>query len=52
MGLYYTFPLIGPSLGSFLGGALSLTPLTWRMPFIFLAGYGTLTSAYDRLRTR
>lgn len=40
VGLYYTFPLIGPSLGSFLGGAFSLSSLTWRVPFIFLAAYG------------
>ncbi|THU91473.1 MFS general substrate transporter [Dendrothele bispora CBS 962.96] len=36
MGIYYIAPLIGPSAGALLGGALT-TGFTWRGPFYFLA---------------
>ncbi|KAJ3880099.1 MFS general substrate transporter [Lentinula edodes] len=39
MGIYYIAPLLGPSLGSILGGGLT-TAFTWRGPFYFLAIMG------------
>ncbi|KAJ4482465.1 major facilitator superfamily domain-containing protein [Lentinula aciculospora] len=39
MGIYYIAPLLGPSLGSILGGGLT-TAFTWRGPFYFLAILG------------
>ncbi|KAF9068628.1 major facilitator superfamily domain-containing protein [Rhodocollybia butyracea] len=41
MGIYYIAPLLGPSLGSILGGGLT-TAFTWRGPFYFLAIMGVL----------
>ncbi|KAF5376834.1 hypothetical protein D9757_008897 [Collybiopsis confluens] len=39
MGIYYIAPLLGPSIGSILGGGLT-TAFTWRGPFYFLAIIG------------
>lgn len=39
MGIYYIAPLLGPSLGSLLGGALT-TAFDWRGPFYFLTIMG------------
>ncbi|KAJ3766891.1 vacuolar DHA amino acid exporter [Lentinula raphanica] len=39
MGIYYIAPLLGPSLGSIIGGGLT-TAFTWRSPFYFLAIMG------------
>ncbi|KAL7009568.1 hypothetical protein EMMF5_000475 [Cystobasidiomycetes sp. EMM_F5] len=43
IGVYYLFPLLGPSLGTLLGGALTLTPAGWRASFWFLVAYGAST---------
>ncbi|PPQ71064.1 hypothetical protein CVT26_011466 [Gymnopilus dilepis] len=39
MGLYYAAPLLGPSLGPIIGGALT-SLFSWRMTFYFLAIFG------------
>ncbi|KAF9062176.1 vacuolar DHA amino acid exporter [Rhodocollybia butyracea] len=39
MGIYYIAPLLGPSVGSILGGVLT-TAFTWRGPFWFLTIMG------------
>ena len=39
MGIYYIAPLLGPSIGSIIGGGLT-TAFTWRGPFYFLAIMG------------
>ncbi|KIK69879.1 hypothetical protein GYMLUDRAFT_151027 [Collybiopsis luxurians FD-317 M1] len=39
MGIYYIAPLLGPSVGSILGGGLT-TAFTWRGPFYFLTIMG------------
>ncbi|KAF9062174.1 vacuolar DHA amino acid exporter [Rhodocollybia butyracea] len=39
MGIYYIAPLLGPSIGSILGGGLT-TAFTWRGPFWFLTIMG------------
>ncbi|KAG1809824.1 MFS general substrate transporter [Suillus plorans] len=41
MGIYYSAPLVGPSLGSIIGGALT-QGLGWRAIFWFLAIWGGL----------
>ncbi|GAA93814.1 uncharacterized protein L969DRAFT_70268 [Mixia osmundae IAM 14324] len=38
LGIYYMAPLIGPSLGSLIGGALT-SASSWRATFYFLIGY-------------
>ena len=40
IGVYYLFPLLGPSLGTLLGGVLTLTQPGWRAAFWFLTAYG------------
>ena len=42
MGLYYAAPLLGPSLGPILGGALT-EAWNWRATFYFLAGFCALS---------
>lgn len=42
VGIYYMFPLLGPSIGTLLGGALSSTNLQWRATFWFMTAYGAL----------
>lgn len=44
MGIYYAAPLIGPSLGPVIGGALTQT-WDWRATFYFLAAFCTLSLA-------
>ncbi|KAG7088737.1 hypothetical protein E1B28_012705 [Marasmius oreades] len=43
MGIYYMAPLLGPSLGPILGGALT-TGFGWRGPFYFLAATAGLVA--------
>ncbi|KAF9265332.1 MFS general substrate transporter [Marasmius fiardii PR-910] len=43
MGIYYIAPLMGPSLGPILGGALTIG-FGWRGPFYFLAATAGLVS--------
>lgn len=44
MGIYYAAPLIGPSLGPVIGGALTQT-WNWRATFYFLAAFCSLSLA-------
>jgi MFS family permease len=39
VGIYYLFPVLGPSVGTLLGGALSLTKPQWRTTFWFMFAY-------------
>lgn len=39
VGIYYLFPVLGPSVGTLLGGALSLTRPQWRTTFWFMFAY-------------
>jgi MFS family permease len=41
LGIYYAAPLLGPSLGPLLGGALTQV-FSWRGSFWFLAAFGLL----------
>ena len=42
VGIFYMFPLFGPSVGTLLGGALT-TAGGWRTPFWLMAGYSATT---------
>lgn len=45
LGIYYAVPLLGPSIGPILGGAISSTKGGWRATFYFLLGYGAVCLA-------
>lgn len=47
VGIYYLFPVLGPSVGTLLGGALSLTKPKWRTTFWFMFAYSALVFVWS-----
>lgn len=47
LGIYYLFPVLGPSVGTLLGGALSLAKPQWRTTFWFMFAYCVLVFAWS-----
>lgn len=47
VGIYYLFPVLGPSFGTLLGGALSLTKPEWRTTFWFMFAYAALVCVWS-----
>jgi MFS family permease len=47
VGIYYLFPVLGPSVGTLLGGALSLTEPEWRTTFWFMFAYASLVFVWS-----
>lgn len=47
VGIYYLFPVLGPSVGTLLGGALSLTEPEWRTTFWFMFAYAALVFVWS-----
>lgn len=47
VGIYYLFPVLGPSVGTLLGGALSLTKPQWRTTFWFMFAYAAAVCAWS-----
>lgn len=43
VGIFYLAYLLGPSLGTFIGGALTLTRPSWRATFYFMSVYGAIS---------
>lgn len=42
VGVFYLAYLLGPSLGTFLGGALTLSQQSWRATFYFMSAFGAV----------
>ncbi|KAK9895179.1 MFS general substrate transporter [Cystobasidium minutum MCA 4210] len=47
VGIYYLFPVLGPSVGTLLGGALSLTGPKWRTTFWFMFAYAAFVCVWS-----